>query len=68
MVTGPGPIILFPQPTKKYYVYTLAYPYGEVFYVGKGIGDRLHRHEYEAARFGKEASYYYNNPEKQAVN
>ena len=62
-----GRISPFPQPTKKYYVYTLAYPDGEVFYVGKGTGDRLHQHEYEAARFGKKASYYYNNPEKHAI-
>ncbi len=67
MVTGPVPISPFPQPTKKYYVYTLAYPNGEVFYIGKGTGDRLHQHEYEAARSGKEASYYYNNPEKHAI-
>src|SRR5712691_11592371 len=62
-----GWISPFPQPIKKFYVYTLAYPNGEVFYVGKGTGDRLHQHEYEAARSGKEASYYYNNPEKHAI-
>lgn len=63
----PDRISPFPQPTKKYYVYTLAYPNGEVFYIGKGTGDRLHQHEYEAARSGKEASYYYNNPVKHAI-
>jgi hypothetical protein len=67
MVTGSVRISPFPQPAKKYYVYTLAYPNGKVFYIGKGTGDRLHQHEYEAARFGKEASYYYNNPEKHAI-
>lgn len=34
----------------KYYVYTLAYPDGRVFYVGKGQGDRIHEHELEARR------------------
>jgi predicted DNA-binding transcriptional regulator AlpA len=67
MAAGPIRISPFPKPTKKYYVYTLAYPNGEVFYVGKGTGDRIHQHEYEAARSGKEASYYYNNPEKHAI-
>jgi hypothetical protein len=32
----------------KHYVYTLAYPDGRVFYVGKGTGDRIHLHEKEA--------------------
>lgn len=32
----------------KYYVYTLAYPDGTVFYVGKGTGSRIDRHEKEA--------------------
>jgi hypothetical protein len=31
-----------------YYVYTLAYPDGRVFYIGKGTGDRIERHEQEA--------------------
>ena len=30
-----------------HYVYTLAYPDGRVFYVGKGIHDRIHHHERE---------------------
>jgi hypothetical protein len=30
------------------YVYTLAYPDGTVFYVGKGSGYRIDMHEYEA--------------------
>lgn len=37
----------------KYYVYTLAYPAsmgGDVFYVGKGTGDRLREHEWEVKR------------------
>lgn len=29
----------------KYYVYTLAYPDGKVFYVGKGCGQRIDDHE-----------------------
>lgn len=39
----------------KYYVYTLAYPDGAVFYVGKGQKNRIHEHEYEA-RTGKTAN------------
>jgi len=35
----------------KYYVYTLAYPDGRVFYVGKGQGDRIDQHEKEAAQY-----------------
>lgn len=34
---------------KKFYVYTLAYPGGKVFYVGKGQGNRVMNHEREAA-------------------
>lgn len=34
----------------KYYVYTLAYPNGTVFYVGKGCGKRVAQHEKEALR------------------
>lgn len=37
-------------PQDKYYVYTLCYPDGTVFYVGKGQGNRIDRHEYEAKR------------------
>jgi hypothetical protein len=33
---------------KHYYVYTLAYPDGAVFYVGKGAGDRINTHERDA--------------------
>lgn len=32
------------------YVYTLAYPDGKVFYVGKGTGDRIFDHEREAGQ------------------
>jgi hypothetical protein len=32
----------------KYYVYTLAYPDEQIFYVGKGQGKRVHHHEAEA--------------------
>jgi hypothetical protein len=67
MTTGPVKISPFPQSTKRYYVYTLAYPTGKIFYVGKGTGDRIHQHEYEAARLGKASSYYYSNAEKHAV-
>lgn len=35
----------------QYYVYTLAYPDGRVFYVGKGQGDRIHQHEKEARQY-----------------
>lgn len=45
----------------RFYVYTLAYPDGKVFYVGHGQGDRMHKHEYEA-RSGKTS-----NPHKVAV-
>ena len=31
-----------------YYVYTYAWPNGEVFYVGKGTGNRIDLHEHEA--------------------
>lgn len=34
----------------RHYVYTLAYPNGRVFYVGKGIGQRILEHETEARR------------------
>lgn len=33
---------------KTWYVYTLAYPDGTVFYVGKGIGRRMFAHDREA--------------------
>jgi len=36
------------QDEKKYYVYTLAYPDGRVFYVGKGTGRRINQHEIDA--------------------
>src|SRR5260370_8113110 len=32
----------------RHYVYTYAYPDGRVFYVGKGVRDRIHRHERDA--------------------
>lgn len=35
---------------RDYYVYTLAYPDGTVFYVGKGSGYRMTQHESEALR------------------
>jgi hypothetical protein len=34
--------------TKKYYVYTLTYSDEKVFYVGKGVGQRIVAHEREA--------------------
>lgn len=34
----------------RFYVYTLAYEDGTVFYVGKGTGTRARQHEWEAAR------------------
>lgn len=33
-----------------FYTYTLAYPDGTVFYVGKGTGNRIDHHEKEAHR------------------
>lgn len=33
-----------------FYTYVLTYPNGEVFYVGKGQGDRIDQHEKEAAQ------------------
>lgn len=38
----------------KHYVYTLSRPDGRVFYVGKGIGKRIRRHEW-AARKGEQS-------------
>ena len=49
---------------KKYYVYTLAYPDGTVFYIGKGTGDRIHEHERYAALSDEMMKYYYRNREK----
>jgi hypothetical protein len=43
-----------------YYVYTLAYPDGRIFYVGKGQGDRILQHE-------KEARQYYNPQRKESA-
>ena len=42
--------IIFPpiDETYRHYVYTLAYPGGKVFYVGKGLGNRIDLHELEA--------------------
>lgn len=37
-----------PKPSNEYYVYTLAYPDGRVFYVGKGTKNRIGMHESEA--------------------
>lgn len=49
---------------KRYYVYTLAYPNGEVFYVGKGVGNRMYHHEVEAASTARVA---YRNRKKLEV-
>lgn len=38
------------DPKNRFYVYTLAYPDGVVFYVGKGSGGRVLEHEGEAQR------------------
>lgn len=38
----------------KHYVYTLARPDGRVFYVGKGVRGRIHKHEW-AARNGEQS-------------
>lgn len=40
-------------PQGKHYVYTLAYPDGRVFYVGKGMRDRIDCHEREARNGNK---------------
>lgn len=45
-------------PQGKHYTYTLAYPDGRVFYVGKGSGHRIYQHEIEAR------STYVENPYK----
>jgi len=45
----------------KYYVYTLAYPKsmgGAVFYVGKGTGNRVKQHEWEAKRGATSGGYH----------
>lgn len=52
---------------KKYYVYTLAYPDGTVFYVGKGTGRRVHLHELYAARSDEMIKYLYLNDRKCSV-
>ena len=44
-----------------YYVYTLAYPDGTIFYVGKGQGDRINHHEMDARRI------FPVNPAKAAI-
>lgn len=44
----------------RHYVYTLAYPDGRVFYVGKGVGDRIHHHESEV-RAGRTTNPYKEN-------
>lgn len=42
---------------KIFYAYTLAYPDGRVFYVGKGTGWRIHTHEWRARRGEKGRIY-----------
>ncbi len=44
----------------QYYVYTLAYPDGRIFYVGKGQGDRILQHE-------KEARQYYHTQQQESA-
>ena len=44
--------------SKKPYVYTLAYPDGKVFYVGKGIHYRINGHHAEAMGTRKECNPY----------
>jgi DNA-binding XRE family transcriptional regulator len=46
----------------KHYVYTLAYPDGRVFYVGKGTGRRIDAHELEAKR-----GAYWNKRKVEAI-
>jgi hypothetical protein len=50
-------IINPPKTTVMSYVYTLAYPNGQVFYVGKGTGDRLRSHMYAARGKSQETRY-----------
>lgn len=39
-----------PDPSKRFYVYTLADPHDKIFYVGKGCGPRVFQHEDEARK------------------
>lgn len=58
--------VVFPPVDKTYrhYVYTLAYPDGKVFYVGKGIGNRINAHEKEAIREANRSNYKLNTIRK----
>jgi hypothetical protein len=49
-MNNPPTILPIALPVGKFYVYTLAYPDGKVFYVGKGKKNRVDQHEKEAAR------------------
>jgi predicted DNA-binding transcriptional regulator AlpA len=51
------------QAKKRHYVYTLAYPDGTVFYIGKGSGYRILQHEYDASK----GYDFHNNPKKCSV-
>jgi hypothetical protein len=48
----------------SWYVYTLAYLDGTVFYVGKGTGRRVHNHEHFAARSDEMIQRYHLNDRK----
>jgi|SRR5579863_9382421 len=42
---------------KRFYVYTLAYPNGTVFYVGKGSKSRIENHTTDAINFDRPHTY-----------
>lgn len=48
--------------SRKFYVYTYAYPHGDIFYVGKGQGDRSQHHLHKALH-----GHHDVNKQKQAV-
>lgn len=65
LIGGSSVDTLYPHAQdSKTYVYTLAYPDGKVFYVGKGIGNRINAHEKEALRHPTRSTYKLNTIRK----